>query len=185
MPPRPLRIEQEFWSCVSESLFLTKRRAARTRGSPAHYPGIGPQHPNSEKMEIHMKYKLPALLLALTLVSWAQTSTPTVPPAPQQNAVPAEKGKCSCCSKAANGDSTSACCARHSTESKEKPSCCSGQNGKSCCGGKDAKSCMRNAKGSTGCCSGCKDKAAAACCSGTCGKDCGAGCCSRKSEKTA
>jgi len=139
-----------------------------------------------------MKHKMLALILALTVASWAQTSTQTAPAAPQQSTVPAEKGKCPCCDKTATAAAkdAAACCAHHDMQSKdgkEMASCCAGKDAKSCCGGTDAKSCMKGDKDKAGCCAGCgKDKTAAACCGGNCGKGCAKGCCSeKKGEKAA
>ena len=50
-----------------------------------------------------MKHKMLALILALTVVSWAQEATQTTPAAPQQSTTP-EKAKCSCCDKMASAD---------------------------------------------------------------------------------
>ncbi len=130
-----------------------------------------------------MKSKMLALILALTVVSWAQSATQTAPSDSTQNSAPADKAKASCCDKmSANGAS----CPRHGKkDAKDMASCCGGKEMKSCCGGKDAKSCMRGDKSAAGCCKdGCgKDKAAKACCGG---KECGKGCCSgMKSDKTA
>jgi hypothetical protein len=145
-----------------------------------------------------MRYKMFALILALTVATWAQTSTPTAPSTPQQGLVPAEKAMCN---KMSAGDSKDApaCCARHSMKSdmqaednKATASCCASKDATS--GSKDVMSCMKNDKDKTAasCCKdGCskgscgKDKTAAACCGGKCGKD-EKGCCSKmKSEKTA
>jgi hypothetical protein len=122
-----------------------------------------------------MKHKMLALILALTVVSWAQEATQTAPAAPQQSTAP-EKAKCECCDKMASADAKDAhsCCARHdhSADGKEAMMCSKGKDGKSCCGGKDAKSCMRADKGAS-CCKDCaKDKAASACCGGKCEKGC-------------
>ena len=136
-----------------------------------------------------MKYRMLALILALTVVSWAQTET--APSTPQQSTVPAEKAKCACCDKMAAGDmkDMKSCCAHHDMQSKD------GKDSKemaSCCGSKDAKACMKNGKDKTAaaCCKeGCskgscgKDKTATACCGSKCGKD-AKGCCS-KMDKTA
>ena len=132
-----------------------------------------------------MKHKMLALILALTVVSWAQTATQTAPAAPQQSTAPVEKGKCACCDKMASADSKDAMsCSRHAEHAKhgkEMASCCAGKDGKSCCGGKDTKSCMKGDKNAASCCKdGCgKDKTASACCGG---KDCKEGCCSKKKE---
>lgn len=142
-----------------------------------------------------MRFKMLALILALTVASWAQTTTPTAPSTPQQSTVPADRAKS--CDKMAPADAkdASACCAHHdmnSMDSKEKASCCGGKNASA----KDSMSCMRNGKDKTAvsCCKdgcskdgcgkdGCaKDKTASACCGGKDGK----GCCSgKKMEKTA
>ena len=136
-----------------------------------------------------MKHRMLALMLALTVVSWAQTATQTPPSTPQQGAAP-EKGKAACCDKMASSDSKdahAACMRKH--DGKKMASCCAGKDEKSCCGGKDAKSCMKDDKTAAGCCKdGCgkeKDKTAP-CCDRKAGKDCGKGCCgSNKSEKPA
>src|SRR5579862_6089918 len=121
-----------------------------------------------------MKSKIFALILALTVVSWAQTSSQAAPSDSTQSSAP-EKTKTSCCDKMnANGAS----CPRHGKrDAKDMASCCGGKEMKSCCGDKDAKSCMKDDKTAAGCCKdGCgKDKAAKACCGD---KECGKGCCS-------
>lgn len=137
-----------------------------------------------------MKYKTIALMLALTVMTWAQTSTQTAPSAPQQSTAPVDKAKAGCCDKMGSADAKEghASCARMKAEGgKEMASCCAGKDAAaSCCAGKDAKSCMKGDKGKmAGSCCGdkCgKDKTAAACCGG---KDCEKGCCSSKTEKIA
>lgn len=135
-----------------------------------------------------MKHKVVALILALTLTSWAQTVTQTTPSTPQQSTAAAEKSKCPCCDKMAKSDpkAEGSCCARHkmqSADNKDMASSCSGKDAKSCCG-KDAKSCMRKDK-TASCCKDCgKDKMASSCCGGQCGKD-AAGCCGKKGTETA
>ena len=146
-----------------------------------------------------MRYKMFALILALTVVTWAQTATQNTPSTPQQSTVPADKAKCACCDKMAAADSKDApaCCTHHAMQakgSKEMASCCAGKDAMSG-GGKDAMSCMKNEKdkASASCCKGgcskdscSKDKTATACCAGKCGKDGEKSCCSgMKSEKTA
>src|SRR5215831_17767460 len=113
-----------------------------------------------------MKHKMLAIFLALTVASWAQTSTPTAPSTPQQSSAPTEKAKCPCCSKMSDSDMKdmhASCCAHHdmgndkamsSKDSKEMASCCAGKEGMA---GKDAQACMRNSK----------DKQAASCCKGS------------------
>ena len=139
-----------------------------------------------------MRYKIFALVLALTVVSWAQTATQT-PSTPEPGATQADKAKCACCDKmAASNKDGKMSCQRHgmkATDGKDMASCCAGKDTKmtSCCGGKDSKSCMKGDKATASCCkdgSG-KDKTATVCC-GTSGKACGKGCCaSDKKEKTA
>ena len=120
-----------------------------------------------------MKHRIFALILALSVMSWAQTATQT------QNTAPADKAKCSCCEKmAANVKDAHSCCGHRdvkASDSKEM-ACCSGKDAK-CCGDKDAASCDKNCG---------TDKAAANCCGGNCGKDCKEGACSKKKDdKTA
>lgn len=119
-----------------------------------------------------MKHKMLALILALTVVSWAQEATQTAPATPQQST---EKAKCACCDKTASADAKGECCAHHdhAMGSGEKDAMsCSRKDGKSCCGGKDAQSCMKGDKGAS-CCKDCgKDKTASSCCGGKCEKDC-------------
>src|SRR5215475_11578829 len=113
-----------------------------------------------------MKHKMLALILALTLVSCAQTATQAAPSGAQQSTTP-EKAKCACCDKMASSDS------------KDAHAACMRKNGgkdmASCCSGKDAKSCMKDSKMAG---SGCKDCCAkenvksASCCDRKAGKEC-------------
>jgi len=137
-----------------------------------------------------MKCKMMAVILALTVMTWAQTATQTAPSTPQQSTAPAEKAKCACCDKmaAAGTKDAQACCAHHGKHASDKEMA-------SCCGGKDAKSCMKNDKDAVAgsCCKDAcskescgKDKTASACCGADRGKGCEKGCCSsKKAEKTA
>lgn len=142
-----------------------------------------------------MRYKMLALVLTLTVVSWAQTATQNAPSTPQQSTHPVEKAKCSCCDKTAAADAkeTLACCAHHDMSAKEikAGSCCAGKNASA----KRAMSCMRNGKHeNASCCKdscsneGCgkdsstKDKTASARCDGKDRKSC---CSGKKAEKTA
>src|SRR5208282_3301802 len=124
-----------------------------------------------------MKAKLIALILALTVLSWAQTATPNTPSTSQQSTAPAEAKACACCDKGASTDAKAhACCAHHGTAANDgkEPACCAGKDKPACCTNKDAKSCKRDGA----------DKAAAACCRGKqCGKDCEKEC-PGKGEKT-
>ena len=114
-----------------------------------------------------MKYKMAALILALTVAAWAQT-TPTTP---HQSTVPADKAKCACCDKMAPTDTKDA----HASCARNMKASADGKDMGSCCGGKDAKSCMK----------GDKDKTASAQCGEKCSKQCEKGCCSKKNETTA
>ena len=122
-----------------------------------------------------MKHKMLALVLALTIVSWAQTSTQAAPSDQQQST---EKAKCACCDKMASADSKDAkMCARHGKHAKNAK-CCAGKNMASCCG-TNAKCCMKDDKTASGCCKECGNGKTASNC---CGKDCKEGCCSKKTE---
>jgi hypothetical protein len=145
-----------------------------------------------------MKHKLLVLFLALTVMSWAQSTTPNQTPAPEQKTVPADaKPACPCCDKMADHAAMHKdmdCCKHHDAsakDGKESMSCCSEKDakGEMACGGKDAKACMKkdgakgdkssasccaNGKGGEGhemaCCSA-KEGSASGCCGGNqCGK---------------
>ena len=140
-----------------------------------------------------MKHKLIAILLALTIASWAQTATPNTTPAPEQKSAPAD-AKAGCCDKMAEHADmhNGMACMRHPDASKTdkqdkqsvkgSASCCAGKDAKnSCCAGKEGKSCSKDAKSSCcdkksgeghemACCSA-KDGKADSCCGGMqCGK---------------
>jgi len=146
-----------------------------------------------------MKYKMLASIVALTVVTWAQTSNSNPTSATQPSTSPAEKSRRACCDQMAVAGAKQAhfCCAHHDMndkDSKEKASCCAEKDAKSS-DSKHAMSCMKNGKDASAasCCKeGCskescgKDKTAATCCDGSCGKDGEKGCCStKKTEKTA
>lgn len=100
-----------------------------------------------------MKPKLIVLILALTALSWAQTTTPV--PSAEQNSTPA-KASCPCCEKMASADQKAMdCCKHHDASGKEgkEMKCCASKDGKdaSCCSGKDAK-CSKDDKASASCC---------------------------------
>jgi hypothetical protein len=126
-----------------------------------------------------MKNKLFAVILALTVMSWAQTAMP-----PQNPASPTDKAKPSCCQKMANGSNQA--CMRHE-DGKEMASGCSSKDVASCCGRKDAKACMKGSKCTADCCKeGAGTRRLHPCCDGKAGKDCEKECCaSNKSEKLA
>ena len=130
-----------------------------------------------------MKPKLIALILALTVMSWAQSTTP----APTgQNSNPA-KASCPCCEKMASADHKDMACSKHkdaSAKDGKEMSCCAGRDAKdaaSCCSGKDAKSCSKGDKASASCCGTGKpgDGHEMACCAKD-GKDDANACCSGK-----
>jgi hypothetical protein len=137
-------------------------------------------------MEIlSMKPKLFVLILALTALSWAQSTTPV--PSAEQNSTPA-KASCPCCEKMASADHKDMdCCKHHHVSGKDGKamSCRAGKDAKdaSCCSGKDAKclkddkasSCCGTAKPGEGqemaCCAKDNKNDAKGCCSGNqCGK---------------
>jgi hypothetical protein len=122
-----------------------------------------------------MKFRMFALILALSLAGWAQ-ETPATPAAPNSTAAPQAQGCChhdmadmkdgkGCCHHAAADakDAAAACCSKDKCEMKD---------GKSCCQGKDMKAAMKECKKS-GCCTDAK------CCAK------GKSCCEAKSDKTA
>jgi hypothetical protein len=74
-----------------------------------------------------VRYKV----FALTVATWAQTSTQTTPSTPQQSTVPAEKAVCDKMS-ACNATDAHSCCARPALKSEDDKATAS------CCAGKDA-----------------------------------------------
>jgi len=124
-----------------------------------------------------MKYKMLAAILTLTVMSWAQTTTQTVPSTPQQSTAASDKDKCPCCNKTNTAKEEKSCCHHEMAGMDNKAmSCRTGEKASSCCG-KDEKSCMKGDKGKT----------AAATCGDQCGKDREKGCCAshQKDDKTA
>ena len=132
-----------------------------------------------------MKHKLFAMVLALTVMSWAQTATQPAPSTPTQSAP--EKANCACCDKMAAGakGGHAACMRQGKGDMKDMASCCAGKEGASCCGGEHAMSCMKGDKTAASCCKdGCDKGKMASCCDRKAAKGCGKGCCgSNKSEK--
>jgi hypothetical protein len=133
-----------------------------------------------------MKYRILLAALALTAISWAQTSTQDSPKEPAD--------KASCCAKmAADAKDGHASCMRmhHDAQpgdekAQAKMDCCAGKdqskNGMSCCAGKDMKSCAKNGDKASGSCCGdscakANDKPAGSCCGDKCDMK-GKGCCS-------
>ncbi len=128
-----------------------------------------------------MKFRLFAVVLALSLVAWAQEN----PAASNPNSTPKTETK-SCCHHAAGAKGAMACGHHAGADAKEGMHCCGKsseccgkgmakgeKDGKSCCAGKDAKDRKACAKGSAkqGACSGGKccgakgEKSAMKCCS--------------------
>ena len=134
-----------------------------------------------------MKPKMLALILALTLVSWAQTATQNTSSTPQAG-TSTENAKCACCDQMSDAKGGHVAC-MHNHAGKDMASCCTGKDEKSCCAGKDAKSCMKDDKSAASCCKdgGGKEKhKTASCCERNAGKQCGKECCKgNKSEKPA
>ncbi|MGC1645112.1 MAG: hypothetical protein WA741_04730, partial [Candidatus Sulfotelmatobacter sp.] len=100
-----------------------------------------------------MRYKMFALMLALTVATWAQTSIQTTPAPPQPSTVPADKAMCDKMS-AGNSKDAHSCCACHAMKSDMKAE--DGKSTASCCANKDATadskdamSCMKNEKDKT------------------------------------
>ncbi len=140
-----------------------------------------------------MKRNLIAILLALTVMSWAQSTPPTQTPAPDQKTAPADaKPGCPCCEKMSSADHSSmhkdmkACMHHDAKDGKETMACCSGKEAKdaaSCCG-KDVKACSKDGKTMACCAEGkCAEGHEMACCAtkdgdaashgGCCGNSCG------------
>ena len=100
-----------------------------------------------------MKFRLFALILALSLVGWAQ-ETPATPAAPNSTAAPQAKG---CCHHdMADMKDGTGCCHHAAADAKDAMACCGkdkceATDGKSCCEGKDMKAAMKNCK-KNGCC---------------------------------
>jgi hypothetical protein len=123
-------------------------------------------------------------------MSWAQSTTPTPAPAPDQKSTPADtKANCPCCDKMASADHKDmAACMHQSTagkDDKETMSCCAGKDAKdaaTCCSGKEGKSCSKDDKASAACCAGGKSGEGheMACCSDKDGKKAAHDCCGGK-----
>ena len=136
-----------------------------------------------------MKLKICVLILALTVMSWAQSTTANqAAPPDQKSAAPDGKPACPCCDKMASADHADQhkgmrACMQHaasSKDAKETTPCCSDKEAKgemACCGGKDAKACVKGDKSSAACCGECAEGNEMACCSGKDGGAASPGCC--------
>jgi hypothetical protein len=123
-----------------------------------------------------MKFRLFALILALSLVGWAQ-ETPAASAAP--NSTPAPQAKECCHHNMADMKDGKGCCHHAAADAKDAAACCGkdkceAKDGKSCCEGKDMKAAMKHCK-KNGCCTdgkSCGDakdnKTAAGCCGDKC-----------------
>ncbi|MBZ5574358.1 MAG: hypothetical protein LAO09_21070 [Acidobacteriia bacterium] len=137
-----------------------------------------------------MKLRILLPILALTVVTWAQTATQPTNPAPSQGTVATSsdaKAQCPCCQKAADGKAEMACCAHHgkaATGEKEAMSCCKGKDSMACMKSKQDESasaastsekcCGRDQKGCCGKSEKGGEQVTMACCNGAggqCGKD--------------
>jgi len=130
-----------------------------------------------------MKHKLIAILLALTIASWAQTATPNTTPSPEQKSAPADT-KAGCCDKMAEHADMhkGMACMRHPDASKTdkqdkqsvkgSPPCCARKEGKSCSKGAKSSCCdKKSGEGHEMACCSAKDGKADSCCGGMqCGK---------------
>jgi hypothetical protein len=136
-------------------------------------------------MEKKMKYKIVAFLLALTMMSWAQSAGTNQSSTSEQKPAAADaKTGCACCEKVASAEHKDGMARmRHKSGAKDKAGCCSGKD--SSCKGKEGKACMNDAKMAdcckegkssdgkeTNCCSGKEGADKANCCDGVqCGKE--------------
>jgi len=99
-----------------------------------------------------MKFRLFAMILALSLIGWAQenpsTSAPNASQVPGRScchhAIGAKDGK-GCCHHADAGDAS--CCGANKCSSKATDTA----NAKPCCADKDMKKCMKECKKDSGC----------------------------------
>jgi hypothetical protein len=116
-----------------------------------------------------MKIKLIALLLVLTLTTWAQTTAPQTSTQDKPAASETKDSMPCCHGMKAHGKDGMSCCKHDAkAEGKEGMSCCK-HDGKdaSCCGDKEGKAACMKAD---------KDKTASCCGGDDCCKD-GKGCC--------
>jgi hypothetical protein len=125
-----------------------------------------------------MKFRLFALILALSLVGWAQ-ETPAVPAAP--NSTPATQAQECCHHNMADMKDVKGCCHHAAADAKDAMACCGkdkceAKDGKSCCEGNDMKAAMKKCK-KNGCCTDGKASADGKSCSAAKGDKTAMGCC--------
>jgi hypothetical protein len=125
-----------------------------------------------------MKYKMLAFILALTLTSWAQTTTTPMQSTDSGKPAATEIPCGDCCAKMGSAHPADhkggEACMHHQAsrkDTKDAASCCSGKDAASACSEKHGKSCAKGDKNSA-------DR---------CGSKCGhkTGGCSEKAEQTA
>lgn len=120
-----------------------------------------------------MKLRVFALILALSLVVWAQgtpsASTTNSTPAPEtkgccHHAADMKDGEGCCHHAKAGADGAMACCGKDKCEMKDAKSCCGGKD-------KDMKACMKECKkGNKSCGDSGTDKTASNCCGKACSR---------------
>ena len=135
-----------------------------------------------------MKLRIIALLLTLTVYSWAQNPTPADKTQPEKNAAttPASGHDCACCGQHASGTDKGsetkaehACCGGHEAKADaDKASCCAGKGDMACMKADKDGACAHMSADGKDCCSGhgmsCKpgeknDAQAKGCCGKSCG----------------
>lgn len=131
-----------------------------------------------------MKFRLFALILALSLVGWAQ-ETSAAPAAP--NSTPAPQVQGCCHHNMANMKDDKGCCHHAAADAKDTTACCAknkceGKNGTSCCEPKDMTAAMKKCK-KNGCCTDGKCCGEAKSCSEAKGDKIAMGCCGSKCER--
>ena len=111
-----------------------------------------------------MKFRLMALLLTLTVYSWAQNPAPADKPQPEKNAAtaPASGHDCACCGHhdavtdpGSEAKAGHRCCGGHEAKAgSDKASCCSGKGEMACMKADKASCCGQAGKDGKGGCSG-------------------------------
>jgi hypothetical protein len=122
-----------------------------------------------------MKFKLVALVLSLTIASWAQSTNSSTPEPKSADT----KSTCSCCAKADTANQSDPkqthACMRKTADGKEVMACCEGKDAKACSG----EACSKHGeKDAASCCAKTGDTQTMACCSGKNGSE--KGCCDGK-----
>jgi len=120
-----------------------------------------------------MKFRLFAMILALSLVVWAQDN----PSASTLNSTPAPAKSC-CHHASTDAKDAASCCSGNKCQMKDGKSCCAGMDMKDAksCSGKDMKKCMKQCKKNGGCADG-------KCCGAAAGEKSAMNCCGTKCER--